>query len=173
MTKTLLIGLAGLFAATAVQAQTPAPGAPPPPPPRARGPALSIAVEGAQAAIAACLANGYKTTALVTTSVGIPVALLSTDGAAERTQGVAASKIGAVIRYKVPSGDVADRAAKDAALAAEIKADPKIGTARRGALPLVVGGDFIGAFAVSGAPGGDKDEVCVKAALDKIGGRLK
>ena len=61
----------------------------------------------------------------------------------------------------------------DVNLAAEIKADPKIGTARRGALPLMVGGDFIGAFAVSGAPGGDKDEACVKAALDKIGGRLK
>ena len=33
---------------------------------------------------------------------------------------------------------------------------------------IMSGGDILGAFAVSGAPGGDKDEACVKAAMDKI-----
>ena len=63
--------------------------------------------------------------------------------------------------------------ALDAQLDAEVKADPKIGTARRGALPIMVGGQMIGAMAVSGAPGGDKDEVCVKAGLASIASRLK
>jgi uncharacterized protein GlcG (DUF336 family) len=54
-----------------------------------------------------------------------------------------------------------------------VKADPKIGTARRGALPIKVGGEIIGAMSVSGAPGGDKDEVCTQAGLDKIASRLK
>ena len=32
--------------------------------------------------------------------------------------------------------------------------------------------EIIGAFAVSGAPGGDKDEVCTKAGLAKIQSRI-
>jgi uncharacterized protein GlcG (DUF336 family) len=43
----------------------------------------------------------------------------------------------------------------------------------QGGLPIVVGGDTIGAVAVSGSPGGDKDEACAKAGLDKVADQLK
>jgi uncharacterized protein GlcG (DUF336 family) len=66
------------------------------------------------------------------------------------------------------SGDVAAKAKTDPKLDAEIKADPAIGTARQGAVPIMSGADILGVFAVSGAPGGDKDEACVKAAMDKV-----
>jgi uncharacterized protein GlcG (DUF336 family) len=179
-----VIAIAGLAAATTAEAQAPAaaaapaaaPGAPAPPPPappRARGPALDVSVELAQVAIAQCLANGYKTTATVVDSAGVAVAILSGDGAPERTLMVGMTKVVAALKYKMSSGDVADKAKTDAALDAEIKADPKIGTARRGALLLKVGGEIIGAMSVSGAPGGDKDEVCVQAGIDKVAGRLK
>jgi uncharacterized protein GlcG (DUF336 family) len=82
-------------------------------------------------------------------------------------------KTWASIKYKMSSGDVADKAKTDAALDAEIKADPRIGTARRGALLLKVGDEIIGAVSVSGAPGGDKDEVCTQAGIDKVASRLK
>ncbi len=98
---------------------------PAPPPPRAKGPALALAVEAAQIAIATCLANGYKTTALVSDSEGIPVAMLSADGVGARTQQIVASKTAIVIKYKVASGVIAERMKTDAALAAEVKADPK------------------------------------------------
>ena len=45
--------------------------------------------------------------------------------------------------------------------------------AAQGALPIKVGEDVIGAAGVSGAPGGDKDEACVKAGLDKVADQLK
>jgi uncharacterized protein GlcG (DUF336 family) len=176
MIKTVVLAVAALAAAGAVQAQglpPGAPGGPPLPPPRARGPAVALAVEAAQVAVATCLANGYKVTALVVDSGGVPVAMLVGDGAAARTLDIAPTKIAVVLKYKVASGVIADRVKTDAALAAEVKADPKIGTVRQGALPLMVGPDMIGAFAVSGAPGGDKDEVCVKAGLDRIAARLK
>jgi uncharacterized protein GlcG (DUF336 family) len=35
------------------------------------------------------------------------------------------------------------------------------------------GGKVIGAMSASGAPGGDKDEVCVNAGLARIADRLK
>ena len=41
------------------------------------------------------------------------------------------------------------------------------------ALPIKVGDDVIGAVGVSGAPGGDKDEVCAKAGIDKVADLLK
>ena len=126
-----------------------------------------------QAAIAACLANGYKVTALIVDSGGGTVALLTGDGAGLRTQEIAGTKVAVVLKYKAASGVIVEKAKTDPALAAELKADPKIGTARQGALPLMAGPDFLGAFAVSGAPGGDKDEACVRVGLDKIAGRLK
>ena len=36
-----------------------------------------------------------------------------------------------------------------------------------------IGDEVVGGIGVSGAPGGEKDEACAKAALDKIGDRLK
>jgi uncharacterized protein GlcG (DUF336 family) len=141
---------------------------PGPPPPRAKGPALTPSVQAAQAAVAACLANGYKVTALITDSGGDPVVLLSGDGAAVRTQNIARTKVAAALKYKMSSGEVVAKAKTDPKLDAEIKADPAIGTARQGAVLILSGGDILGAFAVSGAPGGDKDEACVKAAMDKV-----
>jgi uncharacterized protein GlcG (DUF336 family) len=46
-------------------------------------------------------------------------------------------------------------------------------TTARGALPIKVGEEVIGAAGVSGAPGGEKDEACVQAALDKVADQLK
>jgi uncharacterized protein GlcG (DUF336 family) len=43
----------------------------------------------------------------------------------------------------------------------------------QGALPINVGEDTIGAIGVSGAPGGDKDEACAKAGLDKVAADLR
>jgi uncharacterized protein GlcG (DUF336 family) len=152
---------------------TPAFAQPAPPPPRAKGPALDLAVEAAQIAIKTCLANGYKTTALVTDSEGIPVAMLSADGVGARTQAIAASKAAIVIKYKVSSGTIAERMKTDAALAAEVKADPRMPYPWQGALPLTAGGQQIGAIAVSGAPGGEKDEACAQPAIAAIASRLK
>ena len=45
--------------------------------------------------------------------------------------------------------------------------------ANQGALPIIVGGDTIGAIGASGAPGGEKDEACVQAGIDKVADMLK
>jgi uncharacterized protein GlcG (DUF336 family) len=61
-----------------------------------------------------------------------------------------------------------------------LKKNPQMGaqyltgfTTARGALPIKVGEEVIGAAGVSGAPGGEKDEACVQAALDKAADQLK
>ena len=87
MKTALIAALSATVMAGAAAAQAPAPAAPPPP--RAKGPPLSFAVPAAQAAVAACLANTYKVTALITDSAGDAVVLLSGDGANLRTQTIA------------------------------------------------------------------------------------
>jgi uncharacterized protein GlcG (DUF336 family) len=42
-----------------------------------------------------------------------------------------------------------------------------------GALQIKIGEETIGAIGVSGAPGGEKDEVCAQAGIDKVADQLK
>ena len=90
-----------------------------PRPPRARGIPTALAIEAAIEANRACLGNTYKTTAMITDSAGVPIAMISNDGAAAVTQRIAMSKVQAVLKYKMTSGEVAAKAAADAALKAE------------------------------------------------------
>jgi uncharacterized protein GlcG (DUF336 family) len=184
MKKILLATTALLLAAPAVEAQpvNPAPTIAPAPTPdelklprpaRAHGIPVSLAIEGAVEANRVCLGNTYKTTAEITDSAGVPIVVISNDGAAAITQRIAMTKAQAVLKYHMTSGEVADKAKTDTALAAEIKANPLIETARQGAIPIMAGGQLVGIFAVSGAPGGDKDEVCAKAGLAKIQDRVQ
>jgi uncharacterized protein GlcG (DUF336 family)/ABC-type molybdate transport system substrate-binding protein len=143
-----------------------------PRPARARGISVALAIEGAQTAIATCLGNGYKVTALIVDSAGVPIAMISGDGAAAVTQRIAMGKAQTVLKYKITSGEAAAKANTDAAFMAQLSADPLVGPPRQGAIPIMVGGQMIGAFAVSGAPGGDKDEPCSIAGLAKIQDRL-
>jgi uncharacterized protein GlcG (DUF336 family) len=182
MKKLLLASAALMLAVPAMtQAQTanPAPTIAPAPtaaelanrPPRAPGISTALAIEGAVEANRVCLGNTYQTTAMIADSAGVPIVVISNDGARAVTQRIAMTKIQAAMKYHMTSGEVADKAKTDTALAAEIKANPLIETARQGAVPIMKGADTIGFFAVSGAPGGDKDEVCVRAGLAKISGR--
>jgi uncharacterized protein GlcG (DUF336 family) len=182
MKKFLLVTSAILIALPAVAQVNPAPtivGAPTaeemklPRPARAKGIPTALAIEGAIAANASCQASTYKTTTLVTDSVGVPIAVISNDGAAAITQRIAMTKAQAVLKYKMSSGEVLAKAGTDTALAAEIKANPMIETARPGAFPIMAGSEMIGIMSVSGAPGGDKDEVCTKAGIAKIQDRVK
>jgi uncharacterized protein GlcG (DUF336 family) len=165
------------FAATAiaalsiasVHAQTPPSGPAPAP---ARGPGSDLALEAAQTAIATCQRNGYNVAVTVVDSAGEVRLLLTSDAAPQRAVDSSTGKALTVIAFKVPSATVAQQAASDPALAARIAADPKL-RARAGALPLTVGSDLIGAIGVGGAPGGEKDEACAAAGIEKIKSRLK
>ena len=182
MRNILLAAVALTIAAPAFAQTNPAPTIAPPPtademkmarPPRAHGIPTALAVEAAIEANRVCLGNTYKTTAMITDTAGVPIVVISNDGAAAITQRIAMSKIQAVLKYGMTSGEVAAKAAADPAFAAEVKANPMIDTARQGALPIKAGTELVGIFAVSGAPGGDKDEVCTKAGLAKIQDRVK
>ena len=144
-----------------------------PRPARARGIPTALAIEGAQTAIATCLLTNFKVTALVVDAAGVPIVMISGDGAAAVTQRIAMGKAQTVIKYKMTSGAAAARAASDPAFMMQLADDPLVGPPRQGAVPIMVRGEMIGAFAVSGAPGGDRDEPCAIAGLARIQNRLQ
>src|ERR1700733_14864993 len=167
--KKLLLTAAIVFAAAPALAQTILPNptaaeAGGPRPGRQRGIPAALAVEAAEAAHAPCKANGNKTTTVIIDSEGVPIAMVSDDGAAAITQRIAMGK--AMISLKT-KGASADGAKADPAVMASL------GPARPGGFPLMAGSDVVGAIAVSGSPSGGADEVCAKAAMAKIQAEIK
>lgn len=137
--------------------------------PRAKGPSLAYAIQLAQAAVDACKTRGGKVSVLVADSVGVPVVMFSGDGAGERSQLITSTKAHTVAVYRMPSSKVAEMAQKDEKLRAAIKANPNIGVARGGALPLMEGDDLIGIISVSGFTG--MDEICAQEAVAAVPSR--
>ncbi len=130
---------------------------------------LDVAQTIAQEAMAKCRADGYKVTVLVVDGLNATKAMLRDDGATASTTEVAKMKATATMLYNRPSGPATPPPAGTTAPPATIP-----GTINaQGGVPIKVGNATIGAVAVSGAPGGDKDAACANAALAKVADRLK
>jgi uncharacterized protein GlcG (DUF336 family) len=130
---------------------------------------LDAAEAIAQEALAKCRADGYKVTVLVVDALNAPKAMVRDDGATASTTEVAKMKATATMLYNRPSGPAQPPAPGTTAPPATIP-----GTINaQGGVPIKVGNATIGAVAVSGAPGGDKDAACANAALTKLADKLK
>ena len=129
-----------------------------------------IAVTIATTAMADCKAKGYKVSAVIVGRVGEIIAQVRGDGAGPHTMENAFKKAFTSRTFRIPSGEMEKR----------LKDNPQMGaqfltgfTTARGGLPVMIGDDVIGGAAVSGAPGGEKDEACVQTGLDKVKDQLK
>jgi uncharacterized protein GlcG (DUF336 family) len=123
----------------------------------------------AQEAMSACRANGYKVTVTVVDSANVVRVLLRDDGARPATVQIGQMKATTAISSGRPSGPPANLPP-----GTPVPAPVLPGTINaQGGVPIKAGDDLIGAVAVSGAPGGDKDEACANAALAKVADRLK
>jgi len=129
-----------------------------------------IAVTIATAAMADCKAKGFKVSAVIVGRVGEIIIQIRGDGTGPHTMENAFKKAFTARTFKIPSGEMEKR----------LKDNPQMGaqfltgfTTARGGLPIKIGDDVAGAAAVSGAPGGEKDEACVQTGLDKVKDQLK
>jgi uncharacterized protein GlcG (DUF336 family) len=129
-----------------------------------------IAVTIAQTAIATCKTNGYAVSATIVGRNGEPVVQVRGDNTGPHTMENSFKKAFTARTFRIPSGEMEDRLKKNPQMGAQYLTGF---TTARGALPIKVGDDVIGAAGVSGAPGGEKDEACVQAALDKVKDQLK
>ena len=128
--------------------------------------ALTIATTAAET----CKASGYRVSVTILGREGQIIVQLRGDEAPPHTIENSMKKAYTARTFRIPSGEFVQR----------VKDNPTTGAvhltnivAAQGALPIKVGDDVIGAAGVSGAPGGEKDEACVKAGLDKVADQLK
>ena len=128
------------------------------------------AVEAAQAAVAACKAQGYIVSVAIVDRVGTPKLLLVGDGASALSRRLSRRKAYTAAVRRVSTGELAKQVAAPGAFNPTLY-DTQLVTAT-GGLPIKAGDETIGAIGVSGAPGGDKDEACANAGLAKIRDRL-
>jgi len=130
----------------------------------------ALAVEAAQAAIAACKAQGYNVTVTIADRAGTPTLVLVGDGAGAVTREVTRRKAYTAALWKMSTGEFSKRFPTPTGFNPTVY-DPQLASGQ-GGVPIKVGNDTIGAIAAAGAPGGDKDEACAVAGLDKISDRL-
>jgi uncharacterized protein GlcG (DUF336 family) len=140
------------------------------PPVSIRGPALDLAIEAARAAVDTCAAGGFYIGATVIDTSGQPRAAVEAEGSDGGHVYVAARKALVALTFKMPSSQAAMAVQTDKALLAKVTPNMFV---MEGAVPLVAGSEIIGAIGASGAAGGDQDEVCAIAGLNKIKTRLK
>jgi uncharacterized protein GlcG (DUF336 family) len=131
---------------------------------------VDIAVAIAQTAIATCKAQGYNVSVHVVGRDGQVLLGARGDNTSPATMENSMKKAYTARTFRQPSGRFAEN----------VRGNPLAGALRltnivpaQGALPIMVGEDTIGAVGVSGAPGGDKDEACAKAGIDKVAAELK
>jgi uncharacterized protein GlcG (DUF336 family) len=147
---------------------------------RAAGVPLTLALEAAKAALDACKANGYDVTVTILDADLSTRVVLRGDGARDGTVQIGYRKAYTVIKTGMSSAEFAKTVPPSAAPAGgaskgppgPVNGDPNLIT-WAGGLPIRSGDTVIGAISASGAPGGDKDEACVKAGLAVISDRLK
>jgi uncharacterized protein GlcG (DUF336 family) len=130
----------------------------------------AMALTMAETAVATCKANGYNVSANVLGRNGEIIVAMRGDNTGPHTLENSMKKAYTARAQRRSSGDFGD-SIKDNFTAGALHLT-NIVTAR-GALPIKIGEDTIGAIGVSGAPGGDKDEVCAKAGIDKVAADLK
>jgi uncharacterized protein GlcG (DUF336 family) len=130
----------------------------------------AIAVTIATTAIETCKTNGYAVSATIVGRNGEVITQIRGDGTGPHTMENSFKKAFTARTFRIPSGEMEERLKKNPQMGAQFLTGF---TTARGALPIKVGEETIGAAGVSGAPGGEKDEACVKAALEKVASQLK
>jgi uncharacterized protein GlcG (DUF336 family) len=136
-----------------------------------RNMSMDLANQIASAAVASCAASGYNVTATVVDRAGSVRAVQRSDNAGPHTLGASQEKAYTSASAKNTTLAMMEGAQKNPAAAnlVYIPGFLLVG----GGVPVKVGNEVIGAVGVGGAPGGNLDEQCAMAALDKVKEILK
>ena len=124
------------------------------------------ALKAAQAALARCRKNDFQIAVAVVDRAGLVQVLLRDRFAGAHTPDTAINKAWTSASFRQSSAGLATETQAGKSMSG-IRQLPKV-VAAGGALPIEAGGNLLGAIGVSGAPGGEADEVCAAAGIKAI-----
>ncbi len=129
------------------------------------------AQQAAQAALARCQKDGFTVAVAVVDRGGQPLAVLRDNLAGAHTTQTAIGKAATAVSFRTDTTELAatTQAGKPSS---GIRALPNV-VAVGGGLVIRAKGSLVGGIGVSGAPGGDSDDVCAKAGIAAIGDALE
>jgi len=132
---------------------------------------LTLASDAATAAMQFCAEKGWKVSVAVVDRAGNVKALLRSDNAGPHTVESSRRKAYTAATLQQSTNAMMGIIEKNPGLADLKMIDGFL--LLGGGQPIRVGTEVIGAIAVAGAPGGDFDEQCADAGIDRIRERLK
>ena len=130
--------------------------------------AMSMAI--IQGALEQCTKDGYKVSVTIVDKSGNVAAQLRGDGTGPHTMEFSRMKA-YTARTRNQTSQQTMKAMEDPANSFLKQIPNVVGVG--GGVPIRVGTEVIGAVGVSGAPGGEKDEVCANAGIAKVEAALK
>lgn len=129
------------------------------------------ALKAAQAALAQCRKNGYQVTVAIVDRAGLPQVLLRDRFAGPHTLEVATNKAWSAVTFRTNTGEL-EKLTRPGQSMSGLRHVPRM-MAIGGGQMIQGGGSLFGAIGVSGAPGGDADDVCAAAGIKAIADDLE
>jgi uncharacterized protein GlcG (DUF336 family) len=117
-----------------------------------------------------CAKDGYKVSVVIVSNDGVVRASIRGDGTAPHTMEFARRKAYTARTRNMTSLEFMKQT--DTPATAYLRQIPDV-VAVGGGVPIRAGNVPIGAVGVSGAPGGEKDEVCANAGIARVADQLK
>lgn len=124
------------------------------------------ALKAGRAALDTCAKNGHQVAVAVNDRAGIPLVMLRDRFAGPHTPDTANNKAYTALSFKLDTTSFA-RLTQPGEAASGIRNLPRV-VAIGGGRMIESAGSIVGSIGVSGAPGGDADDVCAKAGIAAI-----
>jgi uncharacterized protein GlcG (DUF336 family) len=131
-----------------------------------RGLTVETALKAAQAALDTCRKNGFQVGVAIADRAGVLQVYLRDRFAGPHTVEMAANKAWSAASFRIPTADLAAETQAGKPMSA-IRDLPRV-AAVGGGLPIAAAGSTVAGIGVSGAPGGDADDVCARAGIEAI-----
>lgn len=124
------------------------------------------ALRAAQAALKKCRDDGFQVTVAVVDRSGVTQIVLRDRFAGPHTVTMAVDKAWTAVSFRAATADLA-KATQPGSPQSGIRHRPRV-AAVAGGVMIEGAGALMGGIGVSGAPGGDRDDVCARAGIDAI-----
>lgn len=132
----------------------------------------ALASQAVAEAVAKCTEQGYAETAVLVDADGVRQAVLRGDRAGSHTLDSAFDKAYTSASFKNDTTALVERAKSAAGFSNLFTQLPHL-ILVGGGVVIKLGDEVIGAIGAAGAPGGNLDEACARAGVDKIRDQLK